>query len=560
MGQEINIKIRAQTDELNNNLKNAQRSILDFGKVAETALGFGFANIIQNSVQGMVSFTKESIKLAASNETMRKSFSKLAQDSEHFLEELHNSTFGLVNNIELMASANKALLLGIDQEALPTMFKAAAIVAQAAGRTTSEAIEDITLGIGRQSKLILDNLGIIVNVDSTQQKFADSLGKTVAQLTEQEKTLAFNKAAMEALETRAATLGGVVEEGLNTNIQRMNAQLVDLKTNLGEAFSPAVTAAAGGLNNVLKSMNEETIDVARNIEKIREQQAAPTGIISKAPIFQKQERIKELTAKIIATPLGFKLTEQEAREAARRAEALGAKANTLFFNTGMSVNDFVNNALVPSIDVLGTLQEADVKRNELLAIQEAGTRKLTEQELAFVDSTYALKQGIMDGSITSQVATVKAYDLRNSMVNVSASADAATTGLKSVNEQLAKIASITGGGEASTAVAEFKAARTTQELGKTKISVPGYKDTFISYPGKVKKYTSISDSVGDFILKSNGELIKMNPNDNLIGMQDLGKLGGGGGITVNIGTIQGMDPDMIATALQEKLQTLISTA
>ena len=75
-------------------------------------------------------------------------FLKVSNDPLDMLERLKEATRGTVSEIQLMTQANQALLLGIDPEALPTMFEGALSAAQATGRPVSSAIADITTGIG----------------------------------------------------------------------------------------------------------------------------------------------------------------------------------------------------------------------------------------------------------------------------------------------------------------------------------------------------------------------------------------------------------------------------
>ena len=78
-------------------------------------------------------------------------------------------------------------------------------------------------------------------------------------------------------------------------------------------------------------------------------------------------------------------------------------------------------------------------------------------------------------------------------------------------------------------------------------------------PAQREEAARIIQGVGDFIVRPNGEILKTHPNDTLIGIKNFDKGGLGGGINVSIESIQGLDPDMVAEALHDKLRTLIST-
>ena len=62
----------------------------------------------------------------------------------------------------------------------------------------------------------------------------------------------------------------------------------------------------------------------------------------------------------------------------------------------------------------------------------------------------------------------------------------------------------------------------------------------------------------DFIVRPGQEPMSFNPDDTIIGLKDISNLGGTS-ITINIENIQGLDPDEIAEALQDKLNNIIST-
>ena len=193
---------------------------------------------------GLAALGTSAVKSALQLQPIEKGFNRLTEDSDRFLRTLNEVTKGTVSNFELMSSANTALLLGIDQEALPSLFKNAAIVGRAAGRTTTEALNDITVGIGRQSRLILDNLGIIVNAEQAYDNYAVSIGKVTSELTDNEKKAAFTAATIESLNAKAADLGGTLDEDATTAVSQLSAQFDNLRAELGKEVLPVFTDLA----------------------------------------------------------------------------------------------------------------------------------------------------------------------------------------------------------------------------------------------------------------------------------------------------------------------------
>jgi hypothetical protein len=107
------------------------------------------------------------------------------------IKELRAATFGMVSDMDLIKRSNLADSMGIDNKT----FKQLAAVAEAAALKTGESFdymfESIVKGTARSSRLLLDNLGIIVSVGEANKNFAASVGKKVEALTDEEKQLAF---------------------------------------------------------------------------------------------------------------------------------------------------------------------------------------------------------------------------------------------------------------------------------------------------------------------------------------------------------------------------------
>jgi len=174
----------------------------------------------------------ESLRIAFENLT-----GAVGENAQSFIVDLRKATRGAVSDIDLFRVTNNAALLGVvqSQEEYIKLATAARRLGRAAGRTTVDAINDLSIGIGRQSRLILDNLGIVVRVDEANQKYANSLGKTVSQLTVVDKQQAFLNATLEAADDKVVALGPDVET-LNDAFGRFTAQLSNTATFVAEAF------------------------------------------------------------------------------------------------------------------------------------------------------------------------------------------------------------------------------------------------------------------------------------------------------------------------------------
>jgi len=196
--------------------------------------------LMRDVVQGATRAFGETVKLGGEIDTLEASFAAMlpeGMDAVEALDDLREATKGTVSDVDLLTSANTALALGLPAEGLRDMFAAALDVGHAVGRTTVQAVDDLTRGMGRMSPLILDNLGIIVDTETAYEDYAETVGKTAAELTKAEKAAAFQAAALASLNEKAATLGGVTSEATLSQ-ERFTAGVENAKTKVGEFLTP----------------------------------------------------------------------------------------------------------------------------------------------------------------------------------------------------------------------------------------------------------------------------------------------------------------------------------
>jgi tetratricopeptide (TPR) repeat protein len=134
-------------------------------------------------------------RIGAAIQVQAKAFANLAAshgaNAKKMMVDLREASKGTIDNLQIMTTASRAIMLGIAPEKLTNLMRIARASAKAMGTTVAGAFSDIALGIGRQSRLILDNLGIIVRVKAAYDRYAFSIGTTAEALTDFEKAQAF---------------------------------------------------------------------------------------------------------------------------------------------------------------------------------------------------------------------------------------------------------------------------------------------------------------------------------------------------------------------------------
>tara|TARA_R100001530_G_scaffold15576_1_gene13885 strand:+ start:1945 stop:3621 length:1677 start_codon:yes stop_codon:yes gene_type:complete len=200
------------------------------------------------SVTAVVQGLRKSISMSAEMEGVKKGFDNLAKSSgfsKKAFDNFKKATDGTVNSLELMKQANNAMLLGItdSEEQMANMFDVAQRLGQSLGLDTVQAVESLTTGLGRQSKLMLDNLGIMIDTNKAYEDYADSIGKTTSELTDQERKTAFVNAAMAEANSLVSKLG---EEQLTTKdaMAQANEAASAVAITIGDMLSPSIVRAA----------------------------------------------------------------------------------------------------------------------------------------------------------------------------------------------------------------------------------------------------------------------------------------------------------------------------
>ena len=243
--------------------RKAQSSLKGLGSAALKLGGAFFA--AKGIVKGMSTVVQSGSQL----KSVEMAFNNMGSEigfSEGSLKKLQDATDGTVSKLELMTKANNAMALGIveSDDQMAEMFDTAQKLGKALGQDTVSALDSLVTGMGRQSKLMLDNLGIMVNTEKAYDDYAASIGKSTSELTDNEKKIAFNNAAM-AEATRIANSMG--EEQITTadKISKLKNTFMDMASSVGSSadgmFGSVVDAAQGVASKVAAGLDfAKTID------------------------------------------------------------------------------------------------------------------------------------------------------------------------------------------------------------------------------------------------------------------------------------------------------------
>ena len=224
-----------------------------FAVIRSKMLLFNFAMAL--GVRQLTGFAKEAAKVK-SMETAFTNMSGSVRGAEQRLKALKSATNNTMSEFDLFQQANNAMVLGLTRntDEMANMFDSAQRLGRALGRDTKSSVESLVTGIGRQSRLMLDNIGIIVKTDKAYEKYAASLKKTASQLTEAEKKQAFFNAAMEAAEQKLLILGDEIPTSQDA-LDGMDASIKNMSDNIGKAFLPMLESTASLLSSLAEAFD-----------------------------------------------------------------------------------------------------------------------------------------------------------------------------------------------------------------------------------------------------------------------------------------------------------------
>lgn len=196
----------------------------------------------------------ELMELGAKAEQQKQAFKNLAaslgMSADKIIEDLRRMSGETLSTSQIMEKASQAMILGIDPTKLAKMMEISRASARAFGKDVGFMFESIAVGVGRQSKLILDNLGIIVSAGDAYEKYAKTLGKSARELTEMERKQAFLNATLEAGERILQQIDTSTMTNLE-KMQKLKAGWQDLAEKIGQALWHVLGFIQGFMNQII---------------------------------------------------------------------------------------------------------------------------------------------------------------------------------------------------------------------------------------------------------------------------------------------------------------------
>lgn len=137
-----------------------------------------------------------------------------------------------------------------------------------------EAIVGATEGLRNENSQLVDNAGVTKNVSVIWKEYADSIGKSVEELTKQEKIQAEVNGIIKETGVQAGNTDKALQ-GFEGSLVRMNKNIGEMKTKIGQDLTPAIislTEGVSGLTGYLSPLiggwDKFVVSIAYSIDKL----------------------------------------------------------------------------------------------------------------------------------------------------------------------------------------------------------------------------------------------------------------------------------------------------
>lgn len=195
-------------------------------------------------------------------------FNNLTKDMEGgskvMLSALQDASEGMVTNTDLMKSFNLASqLVGKDfAEQLPDAMQYLGKVAAATGEDMGFMMDSLVRGVGRLSPMILDNLGIQVDLTAASEDWAKANNRTVVSMSKAEQQAALMAQVLGKLQENTADMPDVAGSAQQA-FKSFGIQMKNFKDEVGLAVLPVATELMGVFSELAKKVLPRVVDFVK---------------------------------------------------------------------------------------------------------------------------------------------------------------------------------------------------------------------------------------------------------------------------------------------------------
>lgn len=434
--EDLTLKVGFDIDKFQAELRKTNNTLSNWaGGVQKSVLGLAGAF----SALALGRFVMDVSRLAGEAEGVNAAFMKL-ENSAKLMQDLKKATGGTVSELELMKRSVMASNFDISLKALPQLLEFATLRARQTGQSVDYLVDSIVTGIGRKSKLILDNLGISAVQLTEALGGASAASSTIGEVAE-----AVGKIASENL----VKMGKLTDDAA-VRADRLAASWANLKVQLGTA------ANYSGLSFMIEKLGEFVgmMNVMGGGKGRDPMGSLKIGIEAFNKISKDLDKDKFLewisTLNNLAKEAGVELVRMT--DAATGVTKILMRNNPVNFIDGTKIKDQVRNVKFLKDAITSLNEEIDMSASASEIAKLQGEIKALETEMAKLLGTWratvtlpAIKPGVFNNPAFKSPSVPHTYQ-----ADIQALRDLQTTGeevtetVSDMSEEWARFGNIVG--------------------------------------------------------------------------------------------------------------------
>jgi len=258
----LNIIISAK-DQTKGVFGKMGKSLQKLGKVAVAGIGVATASVAALGV-GIYKLAED----AASLEGIEQAFDGITEASgksaDAVLAAMREGSAGMITNRDMMESYNKAAQLVGDSltDQLPGAMEYLGKVSAATGEDMGFMMNSLVTGIGRLSPMILDNLGITVDLAAANEAAAELMKEDITLTEKQAQQKALMNQVMEKLAENTANMPDLADSAAAA-FESFKITMKNTKDEIGLALIPVVKPLMEMLGEMAAKILPPLVDLFR---------------------------------------------------------------------------------------------------------------------------------------------------------------------------------------------------------------------------------------------------------------------------------------------------------
>lgn len=407
-------------------IQKTNQQVKNMGSLFETAskhaktLFAGFA--AKKVVEFTLSVASASEQLNIAKNTFKNFSKESGRDFNELMDSMRAASGNTLTDIEILAKANVAKLFKI-QTPIDQLIELTRETAKIKGDSLDFIFNKAVEAIGKKSRQIADELGIIVKQTEAEEQAARKLGVTVDQLTKAQKDRAFEMAVIAGLQENIARSGIESTTTIAEVGKKIGVVYTKLKDVLGQSILPIISKAAQSVSSILDDflliLEQSEKESVR--QKITEQEKKRNDLIAERLVIL--NKIND--AKAAASGL---LNEKEIEQ-----------ARTLLMNSrfGERLDQNKVNALTKIVE----LEDARIAKTNQIRKAIKDVTKIKEEERKKSNDIFINRKKTAESMKAEKETIIKIQVEREKLAAIEAKKPAQLEALKMLEEQL-RIASI----------------------------------------------------------------------------------------------------------------------